>query len=274
MVEIRLSPQFVPLLPNGGFSRPRCNKYGVDMFLWTDGERALRKQGKVVWRPLNLHVGDVDNKKKLAARFAAHGAGDITHFSVSTQLLQREMSDIEVRAWSVAQRMMKRKINRWDQEEAESASEWASQLAGMAQVQARSSSPNSKNGPEDNEKYQQLQDQAQLSAGIQAQRKRWEVAFRRVRQEQYDRDIRELGMFEAQRNASRWNEVDGPKVMKGIREFFDKKKWFLQNGMYLDEDYACWESAKVLDRGTRDLIEDFIPGMLLPVETTNDLELQ
>lgn len=274
MVEIRVSPQFVPLLPSGRVFRPRYNKYGVDMFLWTDEERALRKQGRVVWRPLNLDVGDVENKKKLAGKFAAQGVGDITHFSVSVQLLQREMSSSELRAWSVARRMMKRKIDRWDREEADPESEWASQLVGMTQVQARSASPHLKKGPEDNKDDQQLQDQAQLSAGIEAQRKSWEVAFREVRQEQYDRDIRELGTFEAQRNASRWNDVDEPKVMEGIRDFFEKKKWFLENGMYLDEDYACWESAKVLNRETRDLVEDFIPGMLLPVGTTDEVKMQ
>ena len=254
------------------------------MFLWTDEEKTLRKQGAVVWRPLNLEVGDVETKGNLVADFAAGGARDITRFCISPPILQQEMSSSEHRAWWVAQRMMRRKTNRWDREEAEPESDWASLLGGMVRGQARPTNKDKAtdvarlNGPDDNKENEQSHHRVHLSMDIEAQSQRWVSAFRQVRQEQYERDVKTLGTFEAHKKDSRW-KLDGPKIITGVHSFFKEKQIFLEkerkrgNDEDEAEQYASWESARILDEESRDLLEEFIPGVLLPVTTRSEAEM-
>ncbi len=277
MVEIRVLPQFDPLLPNGTVLRPRFNKYGVDIFLWTDAERAVRKQGRAVWRPLNLGTGDVRTKAKLAANFASGRTREITLFSIDPQIWHREDFGSDMEAWFAARRMMGRKVNRWDQADADlisrkskPESEWATTLFDATnRLRSRPARRNLErqvmqlDGTESNQENQQRRHQAQLIKDIGAQRRVWELTFRQARQKLHERNVIDHGIFEAHRIDDHRRE-DAVQVMKGIRDFFDQKQFVL--GYERDEHYACWESARMLDRVTRDLIEDFIPGMFLPEE--------
>ena len=263
MVEIRILPQFVPLKPDGKVFRPRFNGSGVDMFLWIDEEKELRRQGKVIWRPLNLIFGDAATKAKLMTKFEAGGAGGFTRLAVDFEESQRNGFDHDVKVWKKAQRMMRRNVERWTHEEAELA---MARLGQKDHIQTSQPEIHSEKnviqlgGAQDDKENQQPCKQRQ---DTEKQRSKWETEFLDAKQELYEQNMRAFGRTEADETEERWVE-DMPKMMRGIRDFFEQKCSFLERGR--NEEYACWESARFLTLPTRNLIEDFIPGMLLPVE--------
>ena len=258
MVEIRVVPQFAALLPDGTIMNQRLNQHGIDLYIWTDEEKELRRQGKVIWRPMNLHTGNVDTKSDLMLDFESGGAGDITKTAISPGLWQRDRYDAEVEAWSKARRMMRRKVERWDVEEAEKAKEAERAFAEFAATIAESGVGWTEQQTETlDDKGHKPPPDPEIRKKTEAQASKWETEFLRVRKELYGHNASVL--YGANKYSKEDKTMD--EVSTGIKAFFDKKASLLEKGR--DVESACWELAQVLSEEARDWVDDYMPQMLL-----------
>ena len=257
MMEIRSIPKF---LPDGRNFRPRISKYGVDMFLWTDAEKALRREGKVIWRPINLDYADAVAKAKLMEDFEAGAAGDITKLSINLAMSPWEQHNDDQKARLECQRMMRRKVATWDR------ADCATDLTESLPIEKEQEMTLQLNEHcDDDEEKLKTQSPEELWSDIEEQCERWKGEVLEARLELYEKEVKNQGRATANKNDEQWNE-NVHIVLRSIRDFFDQKGLFLEQGR--DEESACRESARLIPLETRKWIQELIPGMLFPTNSS------
>jgi hypothetical protein len=272
MIELRIVPKFCSLFDDGSVFSPRFGRKGTDRFIWTADEKALRRQGKVIWRPINLHSDDFHKKAELMARFEAGGAGEMTRFCISPGLSHPEKHNANSESWLKARFMMRRKVEHWDR--AETSYLVLENDPGPEAILEPEAASAPRVTPKlttvFNDSHENKENSEPVTAAIKIDDVErdwliWRKELLRARHKAREEQTKDLGQGGAAKIDAEWHKRS-EQVLEAVRHFLDKRSVFLARWPG-EVEKAVWEAAGEVDSKARVWIEELVPELLFSTPT-------
>ena len=237
--------QNLPYVPR----RRHAQTHRVGSRIWTTSEKKLRASGKVIWRPINLHYGDVSSKANVVARWEAGKGQSIT---------RSQLSPSANRSWQtphgpdggpippVSLKVARQQVAQWDAEDLrQSDSDIASadlrSVKSFARSASHLSTPEATSSTPSGE-FQYLS--SCLLAG---------------RSERYERNLQQYGRVRANREDKAFNEaVVG--LLSSLRAMLEQRKSFIASGNKEGEAHRM--AVQTLSEGTQAWFQDLVPDLI------------
>ena len=208
----------------------RRPKTFMDETIWIDSERGLRKKGLAIWKPINLHVGDLEAKAEVAKKFEQGAGRNLTHVSLTEDPARflRTMKGMNLE-YDVRDNMARR-VAGWDAEaEVEDLRAKLGAVLASPDMLASPPVPISNLVDETAETANQLRE-LELDDVCE----HWSFMLNQAQADLYKLEIKGFGRTAANKTAERWAQ-DVAEVTPQVGIFLSEKmKAIVENGTDLD----------------------------------------
>ena len=245
----------VDLLTARNTGTGRLGRSFMDDVPWIDSERALRKEGLVLWRPINLHVGNTEAKTDLMREFEAEESSSLTRSTLAENEARfvLRIEDINF-DYDGIREDMEAQVVRWDSEDLAGARP----VPGSTNVAGRQASeliPNSEAVAEGASTSLLIK-----NPNLKDLYEHWSSQLARSQAELYAVMVKGSGRQAAEAAAATW-ERDSAEVISQIQVFLEHKtSAILQRGLGIEE--ANRSAAAALTNTARYWLRRLTPDIM------------